>query len=122
MNSIQELIKKRILILDGAMGTMIQRYGLREEDSRGDRFNEISGQLQGNNDLLCLTRPDVIKEIHQRYLDAGADLIETNTFNANAISQSDYHLEDLVSELNLEAAKLARSIADEYTNRNPKKP
>ncbi len=122
MNSIQELIKKRILILDGAMGTMIQRYGLREEDFRGDRFNEISGQLKGNNDLLCLTRPDVIKEIHQKYLEAGADLIETNSFNANAVSQADYHTESLVSELNLSAARIARSIADEYSKKTPDKP
>lgn len=122
MDSIQQLIKKRILILDGAMGTMIQRYGLREEDFRGERFKNADGQLKGNNDLLCLTRPDVIREIHQKYLEAGADLIETNSFNANAVSQADYHTEHLIEELNREAARIARGIADEYTQRNPHKP
>jgi 5-methyltetrahydrofolate--homocysteine methyltransferase len=122
MDSIQKLIKERILILDGAMGTMIQRYGLREEDFRGERFKDANGQLKGNNDLLCITRPDVIKEIHQKYLEAGADLIETNSFNANAVSQADYHMESIVRELNLSAARLAKSIADEYTQKNPHKP
>ena len=122
MNSIQQLTKERILILDGAMGTMIQHYGLLEEDFRGERFKDHIGQLKGNNDMLCLTRPDVIREIHRKYLEAGADLIETNSFNANAVSQSDYHAEDLVKELNIAAAQLARSVADEYTKKTPQKP
>ncbi|NLI36207.1 MAG: methionine synthase [Bacteroidales bacterium] len=122
MNSIQQLTKERILILDGAMGTMIQHYGLLEEDFRGERFKDHIGQLKGNNDMLCLTRPDVIREIHRKYLEAGADLIETNSFNANAVSQSDYHSERLVKELNIAAAQLARSVADEYTKKTPQKP
>jgi 5-methyltetrahydrofolate--homocysteine methyltransferase len=122
MSAIENLLKERILILDGAMGTMIQSYHLREEDFRGERFATMSGQLKGNNDLLCLTRPDVIGDIHRRYLEAGADLIETNTFNANAISQSDYHTEALVEEMNAAAVKIARNIADEYTHRTPSKP
>ncbi|NDV58410.1 methionine synthase [Bacteroides sp. 519] len=120
--SIQELIKQRILILDGAMGTMIQQYNLKEEDFRGKRFQSIPGQMKGNNDLLNITRPDVIKDIHRKYLEAGADIIETNTFNATSISLSDYHVEDLVKEINLEATKIARSIANEYTLLTPNKP
>jgi len=122
METIQQLITKRILILDGAMGTMIQRYGLREEDFRGDKFADCAGQLKGNNDILCITRPDVILDIHRKYLEAGADLIETNTFNANAVSQADYHMETYVRDMNLAAVRLARSVADEYTAKNPEKP
>ena len=120
--TIQQLITKRILVLDGAMGTMIQQYNLTEEDFRGNRFQHIPGQMKGNNDLLNITRPDVIKDIHRKYLDAGADIIETNTFNATTISMADYHVEEYVREINLEAIKLARSIADEYTAKNPNKP
>lgn len=116
---IKAILNQRILVLDGAMGTVIQQYNLTEEDFRGKRFANHPGQLQGNNDLLSLTRPDVIKEIHSRYLKAGADIIETNTFNANRISQADYHLEDLVYELNFESAELARRAADEYMEANP---
>ena len=118
----RQQIKERILVLDGAMGTMIQQYNLTESDFRGERFREIQGQLKGNNDLLCLTRPDVIEEIHRRYLEAGADIIETNTFNATRVSIADYHMQDYCREINLEAARLARRLADEYTQKNPEKP
>ena len=118
----QQQIKERILVLDGAMGTMIQQYNLAESDFRGERFGEVQGQLKGNNDLLCLTRPDVIEEIHRRYLEAGADIIETNTFNATRVSMADYHMQAYCREINLEAARLARRLADEYTRKNPEKP
>ena len=120
--TIQELIRQRILVLDGALGTMIQKYHLSEEDFRGTRFVDQPGQMKGNNDLLCLTAPHVIQDIHRKYLDAGADIIETNTFNAQRISQADYHVEDYCREINLAAAKLARELADEYTRKNPSKP
>ncbi len=120
--TIQQLIKERILVLDGAMGTMIQRYGLSESDFRGECFKDIPGIMKGNNDLLCLTRPDIIEEIHRKYLEAGADIIETNTFNATAISMSDYHTEAFCREINLEAARIARRAADEFTARTPGKP
>ena len=113
---------KRILVLDGAMGTMIQKYGLKESDFRGERFRDFKYDLGGNNDLLSLTRPDIIRQIHREFLDAGADIIETNTFNANRISQADYHLEDLVPELNLESARIAVDLATEFTTRDPGKP
>lgn len=121
-SSIPQLVSERILILDGAMGTMIQQYNLKEEDFRSERFAHIPGQLKGNNDLLCLTRPDVIQEIHRKYLEAGADIIETNTFSSTTISMADYHVESYVREMNLAAVKLARDIADEYTAKNPDKP
>jgi 5-methyltetrahydrofolate--homocysteine methyltransferase len=95
MATLKQLIDERVLILDGAMGTMIQRYNLSEQDFRGERFAEMPGQMKGNNDLLCLTRPDVIKDIHHKYLEAGADIIETNTFNAQRVSMADYHMQDL---------------------------
>ncbi|MGE5435750.1 MAG: methionine synthase, partial [Syntrophothermus sp.] len=116
------LLKERILILDGAMGTMIQKYNLSEVDFRGERFKDHHSDLKGNNELLTLTRPDVILDIHKKYLEAGSDIIETNTFNGTAISQADYKLEHLVYELNLEAAKLAKSAVDEYTKKTPDKP
>ncbi len=119
---IYNLLNERILVLDGAMGTMIQRYKLSEEDFRGSRLKDHPGELKGNNDLLVLTRPDVIYEIHCAYLDAGSDIIETNTFSSNPISQADYRLESLTYELNLEAAKIARRAADEFTQKNPDKP
>ena len=122
MKQIQELLKERILILDGAFGTMIQQYGLTEEEFRGSRFAAWPVQLKGNNDLLCLTRPEVVEEIHRKYLKAGADIIETNTFNATRISQADYHTEEFVKEVNREAAAMARKVADEYTRMNPEKP
>lgn len=119
---LERLVNERVLVLDGAMGTMIQRYGLAEADFRGERFKDIPGQMKGNNDLLCLTRPDVIEEIHRKYLEAGADIIETNTFNATAVSMADYHVQEFCREINLAAAKLARKLADEYTLKNPAKP
>jgi 5-methyltetrahydrofolate--homocysteine methyltransferase len=114
--------KERILILDGAMGTMIQRYKLDEAGYRGARFKDFSRDLKGNNDLLVLTQPTIISEIHNAYLEAGADIIETNTFNAQAISQSDYGLEDIAYEMNVAAAKLAREAADAWTKKTPDKP
>ena len=122
MHSLAESIRQRLLILDGAMGTMIQRRGLTEADFRGTRFAQSPVPLKGNNDLLCLTRPDVVEDIHRRYLEAGADIIETNTFNATRISQAAYHTEACVRDINLQAARLARSLADEYTRRRPEKP
>ena len=119
---IQELINERILVLDGAMGTMIQQYNLTEADFRGDRFKDVPGQMKGNNDLLCLTRPDVIEEIHRKYLEVGADIIETNSFNATSVSMADYHMQPFCREINLAAARLARKVADEYSARTPEKP
>ncbi|HET7595300.1 MAG TPA: methionine synthase, partial [Burkholderiales bacterium] len=116
------LLQERILILDGAMGTMIQGYHLAEADYRGERFRDFAHDLKGNNDLLTLTQPQIIREIHGQYLAAGADVIETNTFNSTAIAQADYHLEALVYELNLEAAKLARAVADEYEAKGEARP
>lgn len=122
MTKIQDILKDRILILDGAMGSLIQRYKLSEEDFRGERFKDSRVLLKGNNDLLCLTRPDVIEAIHIQYLEAGADIIETNSFNANAISMEDYAMADLAYEINVAAAKLAKKVANDYTLKNPDKP
>jgi len=115
-------IEKRILVLDGAMGTMIQRYSLTEKDFRGDKLIDHSHDLRGNNDLLSITQPEIIKEIHRQYLDAGADIIETNTFSSTTIAQADYKLSDLAYELNFESAKIAKEVADEFTRKNPSKP
>ncbi len=120
--ALREAVKNHILILDGAMGTMIQRYKLVEEDYRGERYADWPQDLKGNNDLLVLTQPDIIREIHDAYFDAGADLIETNTFNATTISQSDYGLESIAYELNLEATRLARDVADAWSEKTPDKP
>jgi len=122
LDRLNALAADRILILDGAMGTMIQRHSLTEADYRGARFAAHTSDLKGNNDLLTLTQPQIIASIHRQYLDAGADILETNTFNANVVSQSDYHLEHLTYELNFEAARLARSVADEVTAAWPSKP
>jgi 5-methyltetrahydrofolate--homocysteine methyltransferase len=122
LSRLHACLAERILILDGAMGTMIQRHGLSEADFRGARFAGHAKDLKGNNDLLILTRPDVIGGIHRAYLAAGADIIETNTFSSNAIAQADYGLESVVYELNLEGARLARQAADEYTAKTPDKP
>jgi len=122
LQKLQTILHERILVLDGAMGTMIQKYKLSENDFRGDRFRDHPGELQGNNDLLSLTRPDIIREIHRAYLDAGADIIETNTFSATSIAQTDYKMQDLAYELNREAARIAKEAAEEYTNENPDKP
>ena len=116
------LLEQRILLLDGAMGTMIQRYDLGEADYRGERFVRHAHDLRGDNDLLVLTRPDVVRAIHDAYLEAGADIIETNTFNATSIAQADYRLEGCVRELNVAAAKLARDCADAWTARTPGQP
>ena len=121
-DTLSSLLKQRILVLDGAMGTMIQRHKLQETDYRGTRFAAHSHPLMGNNDILVLTRPDIIYALHCDFLEAGSDIIETNTFNANPISQSDYNAEHLVRELNVEAARLARRAADEFSRRNPEKP
>ena len=116
---LSELMGQRILVLDGAMGTMIQGRGLADKDFHGDRFSDHPVPLKGNNDLLSLTRPDVIREIHLSFLDAGADLIETNTFNATSISQADYGTESLAEELNRASAAIARAAVDEFTQANP---
>lgn len=125
MNNSEQLYKalnERILILDGAMGTMIQRYNFTEEDYRGERFKDWESPLKGNNDLLSLTQPEAIEEIHRKYLLAGADIIETNTFSGTTIAMADYHMEDLVYELNYESAKIAKKVCDEFTAQNPDKP
>ena len=122
LKALHDALAARILVLDGAMGTMVQRYRLTEADYRGERFRDFAHDLRGNNDLLTLTRPQVIREIHAQYLEAGADILETNTFNSTSISQADYHLEAVVGELNREAARLARAVADEYTAMTPGKP
>jgi 5-methyltetrahydrofolate--homocysteine methyltransferase len=119
---IKSELHKRIFVLDGAMGTMIQRHKLEEEDYRGDQFRDVKQLLKGNNDLLNITRPHIIQEIHEAYLEAGADIIETNTFNGTRVSQSDYDLEDYVYEINLKAAQIAKKAADKYTKANPGKP
>ena len=119
---ISNILKERILVLDGAMGTMIQRYKFTEKDFRGNRFKDYEYPLQGNNDLLSLTQPDTIREIHETYLDAGADIIETNTFSSTSVAMSDYHMENLIYELNFESAKIAATACKKYTDLNPKKP
>jgi len=116
------LLQERILVLDGAMGTMIQGYKLSEEDFRGTQFTNVEDDLKGNNDLLCITQPDIIREIHTNFLSAGADIIETNTFSANPISQDDYNLSYITYDLNVAAAKVAREAADEFTKKHPEKP
>ncbi|MEQ8736896.1 MAG: homocysteine S-methyltransferase family protein [Rhodospirillaceae bacterium] len=115
-------IDKSILVLDGAMGTMIQSYQLDEAGFRGGRFKDWSHDLRGNNDLLCLTQPEILKEIHRAYLDAGADILETNTFSSTSIAQADYGLQNYARELNLESARIAREVCDEVTAKNPSKP
>lgn len=119
---LDQLLRQRILIIDGAMGTMIQRRMLSEKDFRGERFKDYPSDLKGNNDLLNITRPDVIYDIHKEYLEAGADLIETNTFNSNTFSMADYNMQSLAYELNYEGAKVARKAADEITAKDPTKP
>ncbi|GJM29925.1 MAG: hypothetical protein DHS20C17_25600 [Cyclobacteriaceae bacterium] len=119
---IETLLNERILVLDGAMGTSIQSYGLTAEDYHGARFKDHSQDLMGNNDLLSITRPDLIREIHRDFLEAGADIIETNTFNSTSISQADYNTQHLVHEINFSAAKLAKEVAQEFTEKDPQKP
>ena len=120
--TLHDIVKEKILVLDGAMGTMIQRYGLAEEDFRGERFRDVPGQMKGNNDILCLTRPDVIADIHRKYLEAGADLITTCTFSSQRVSMADYNVQDYCREMNLAGASIARRLADEYTAKTPGKP
>ena len=120
--NIQSELEKRILILDGAMGTMLQRYNFSEEDFRGERFKDYHLFLKGNNDLLSLTQPQAIAEVHRAYLEAGADILETNTFSGTTIAMADYDMQDLVYELNYESAKIAKKVADEFTALNPSKP
>ncbi|NQW37476.1 MAG: homocysteine S-methyltransferase family protein [Flavobacteriales bacterium] len=122
MPNIYKELEKRILILDGAMGTMIQRFNFTEADFRGAQFKDFKHPLQGNNDLLSLTQPEAIKSIHRAYFEAGADIVETNTFSGTTIAMADYYLEDYVYELNFESAKLAREVADEYLLKTPNKP
>ncbi|MEQ8240354.1 MAG: homocysteine S-methyltransferase family protein [Cyclobacteriaceae bacterium] len=122
MKDIESSLKKRVLILDGAMGTMIQRRNLSEADFRNESLKDHGIDLKGNNDLLSITRPDIIKEIHAEYFEAGADIAETNTFAGTTIAQADYSLEHLVYEINYQSAKIAREVADEYTAKNPDKP
>ena len=120
--SIQDCLKERILIIDGAMGTMIQRHKLEEADYRGERFKDWHTDVKGNNDLLSITQPGIIIDIHKQYLEAGADIIETNTFSSTLIAQADYDMQSLAYELNVASAKCARIAADEYTAKNPGKP
>ncbi|MGV8915620.1 MAG: homocysteine S-methyltransferase family protein [Kaistella sp.] len=120
--ALYKALNERILVLDGAMGTMLQRYKFSEEDYRGERFKDWEYSLKGNNDLLSLTQPHAIEEVHRKYLEADADIIETNTFSGTTIAMADYHMEELVYELNYESAKIARKICDQFTNLNPDKP
>ncbi|MDC6350003.1 homocysteine S-methyltransferase family protein [Zeaxanthinibacter sp. PT1] len=122
MSRIEDILKKRILVLDGAMGTMLQRYKFQEKDFRGERFKDWPSDLQGNNDLLSLTQPKAIADIHRKYFEAGADIVETNTFSGTSIAMADYGMESLVRELNYESARIAREVADEFTEKNPDKP
>jgi 5-methyltetrahydrofolate--homocysteine methyltransferase len=122
MHLIEEELKKRILIIDGAMGTMIQRHKLQEADYRGQRFKDWHTDVKGNNDLLSITQPQIVTSIHEAYLEAGADIIETNTFSSTSIAQADYDMQSLAYELNVAAAKCARAAADKYTAKDPSKP
>lgn len=122
MKKIEEILEERILVLDGAMGTMLQRYKFSEADFRGERFKDWPYPLQGNNDLLSLTKPEAIAEVHRKYLEAGADILETNTFSSTTIAMADYHMEELVYDLNFESAQIAKKVAAEFTAINPDKP
>ena len=122
MSKIYQEIQKRILVLDGAMGTMLQQYKFTEEDFRGERFKDYASPLQGNNDLLSITQPEAVKEVHRKYFLAGADIVETNTFSGTTIAMADYQMEDLVYELNYQSAKIAKEVAQEITTKEPHKP
>ena len=117
MSNIHDILNERILVLDGAMGTMLQRHNFSEEDFRGERFKDFPHPLKGNNDLLSITQPEAVKDVHRQYFAAGADIVETNTFSSTTIGMADYHLEDLVYELNYESARIAREVADEFTDK-----
>ena len=114
MSNIYKEIQKRILVLDGAMGTMLQQYKFSEEDFRGDRFKDYTSPLKGNNDLLSITQPEAVKEVHRKYFYAGADIVETNTFSGTRIAMADYKMENLVYELNYQSAKIAKEVAQEW--------
>ena len=122
MENIFEILKKKILVLDGAMGTMIQQHKFNESDYRGSQFKDHPCSVQGNNDLLSITQPDAISKIHEKYLEVGADIIETNTFSSTSIGMADYNMESIVYELNFESAKIAKIAAQKFTNLNPNKP
>ncbi|WP_282080843.1 homocysteine S-methyltransferase family protein [Aquimarina algiphila] len=122
MKDIQKILEERILVLDGAMGTMLQRHKFTEEDFRGERFKDWPVPVQGNNDLLSITQPEAIKEVHRLYFKAGADIVETNTFSGTTIAMADYEMEELVYELNCQSAKIAKEVADEFTKEEPHKP
>lgn len=122
MSNISDLLKEKILVLDGAMGTMLQRYNFTEKDFRGERFKDYPTPLQGNNDLLSLTQPKAIAEVHRKYFEAGADIVETNTFSGTTIAMADYNMENLVYELNYESAKIAKNVATQITSKTPDKP
>lgn len=122
MEEIQKILQERILVLDGAMGTMIQEYNFSEEDYRGEQFKDFHVSVKGNNDMLSITQPEAIKEIHRKYLEAGADILETNTFSSTSIAMSDYEMEGFIYELNYQSAKIAKEIAQEFTIKNPSKP
>ena len=122
MSNIKKLLQERILVLDGAMGTMLQRYNFSEEDYRGERFKDYPTPLKGNNDLLSLTQPKAIADVHRKYFEAGADIVETNTFSGTTIGMADYNMQDLVYELNFESAKIAKQVAEEFTKADPSKP
>lgn len=122
MNIVYKALKERILVLDGAMGTMLQAYQFSEEDFRGERFKDFHIPLKGNNDLLSITQPDAIAEVHRKYFEAGADIVETNTFSGTTIAMADYELEDVVYELNYASAKIAKEVAQSFTEKEPHKP
>lgn len=122
MHLIEKILRERILVLDGAMGTMLQRYHFSEEDFRGERFKNFYKSVKGNNDLLSLTQPQAIAEVHRKYFEAGADIVETNTFSGTTIAMADYDMQDLVFELNFESAKIAKQVADQFTKKEPHKP
>ncbi|WP_378182337.1 homocysteine S-methyltransferase family protein [Aquimarina sp. SS2-1] len=122
MKDIKKILGERILVLDGAMGTMLQRHKFTEEDFRGERFKDWAVPVQGNNDLLSITQPEAIKEVHRLYFQAGADIVETNTFSGTTIAMADYEMEELVYELNFQSAKIAKEVADEFTAKEPHKP
>ena len=121
-SSILEILKHKVLVLDGAMGTMLQKFSFTEDDFRGEQFKNHPYPLKGNNDLLSITQPEAVKEVHLKYLEAGADIIETNTFSSTTIAMADYHLEDFVYQLNFESAKIAREACDEFSKLTPEKP
>jgi 5-methyltetrahydrofolate--homocysteine methyltransferase len=122
MKDIFEQLAQRILVLDGAMGTMLQQYNFTEEDFRGERFKDFPTSLKGNNDLLSLTQPKAIADVHRKYFEAGADIVETNTFSGTSIGMADYQMEEFVYDLNFQSAKIAKQVAEEFTSKNPDKP